>query len=114
MASGNAAELMQPGSHGSTFGGNPLACAAALAVINTLHDNKLIDRAARLGELLQQQLRSRLADCPQLVDIRGCGLMIGIEWASPCAELMGIAADNGVLITVTAEAGHSAVTTIDS
>ena len=102
MASGNAAGLMQPGSHGSTFGGNPLCCSVGLAVIETLENEGLIERAAQLGEALQQRLRSALADCPLLVDIRGRGLMIGIELDRPCNELVNLAADNGLLITVTA------------
>ncbi|MGS2723936.1 acetylornithine transaminase [Porticoccus sp. GXU_MW_L64] len=103
MASGKASELMQPGSHGSTFGGNPLACRVGLAVVDTLEKDKLTERAARLGEQLQQQLRSRLVNCPHFVEVRGKGLMIGIELAHTCSQLMAAASAKGLLITVTAE-----------
>ena len=103
MASGAASQLMQPGSHGSTFGGNPLACSVGLAVVETLEKGNLAERAAQLGEQLQQRLRDGLSNCPHFVEVRGKGLMIGIELTHPCTQLVAAAADKGLLITVTAE-----------
>lgn len=103
LASGPAAALFQPGNHGSTFGGNPLACTAAIAVIDTLEACKLPQRAAELGERIVQRLRSSLTDQPGVVEVRGLGLLIGIELNTPCGELVKRALDLGLLINVTAE-----------
>lgn len=103
LAGGAAAELMQPGSHGSTFGGNPLACRAGLAVIETLEQEHLADHAQHTGQQLLDGLRKTLGDTPGVREIRGLGLMLGIELDRPCAELVGRALDQGLLINVTAE-----------
>lgn len=102
LSHGPAAELMQPGNHGSTFGGNPIACAAALAAIETIENDQLAQRASELGTQLLQAFSSALVDCETVQDIRGSGLMIGIELNKPCAELVARAADQGLLINVTA------------
>ncbi len=102
MARGAAAELFQPGNHASTFGGNPLACAAALAVLETIDKEGLCARAAQLGERLMGEFRARLAKLPQLVEVRGRGLMIGIELAEACGELVARALERHLLINVTA------------
>ena len=102
LASGAAAEVLGPGSHGSTFGGNPLACRAALSVLDTLEHQHLPERAAVLGDRLIDGLRTRLNGVTGVVDIRGCGLMIGIELDRPCAELVPMALEQGLLINVTA------------
>lgn len=102
LASGAAAEVLGPGSHGSTFGGNPLACRAALSVLDTLENEHLPARAAVLGDRLIDGLRTRLNGVPAVVDIRGRGLMIGIELDRPCAELVPLALEQGLLINVTA------------
>jgi len=102
LASGPASQLMQPGSHGSTFGGNPVACAAAEATIATIDKDKLCQRADELGTLLLEQFRDTLTGCDMVKEIRGRGLMIGIELTEPCSELVGQAADAGLLINVTA------------
>jgi acetylornithine aminotransferase len=102
LARGHAAALFTPGSHGSTFGGNPLACAAALATCRTLQAEDLPARAATLGARLLTDLRQALADCPGIRDIRGQGLMIGIELDRPCGELVQQALEHGLLINVTA------------
>lgn len=102
LASGDAARLLQPGSHGSTFGGNPLAAAAALAVIDTIEQDALIDRAAVLGARIRDTVAAAFADVPEVVDVRGQGLMIGIELDAPCGELVARALDAGLLINVTA------------
>ena len=103
LARGAAAELLQPGSHGSTFGGNPLACAAALAVIKTIEQEKLVARAAVLGERLLTGLNTALRDCKHVTAIRGKGLIIGVELNRPCATLIHTARTRGLLINVTAE-----------
>ena len=103
LARGQAAEMMQPGSHGSTFGGNPLACRAALAVLETLEQEQLLASAATLGEHLLTGFSSALSGLEGVTTIRGRGLMIGIELDRPCAELVGKAALQGLLINVTAE-----------
>jgi acetylornithine aminotransferase len=102
LAKGAAAELFQPGHHGSTFGGNPLACAAGLAVVDTLVGEKLVERAAELGEQLLKGFQLALGEQEYINDIRSKGLMIGIELDRPCTELVGIALESGLLINVTA------------
>ena len=103
LAQGAAAELFHPGNHGSTFGGNPLACAAGLAVVNTIAAEKLCERAATEGRYLVEQFKQRLGQVASVVDVRGVGLMIGIELNRPCGELVGKALAKGLLINVTAD-----------
>jgi acetylornithine aminotransferase len=103
LARGPAAEMMQPGSHGSTFGGNPLACRAAITVIDTLQQSQLIEHAATLGKRFDAGFRMALEGVEGVVDIRNLGLMIGIELDRPCGELVGRALDRGLLINVTAD-----------
>jgi acetylornithine aminotransferase len=103
LARGAAAKAFTPGSHGSTFGGNPLACRAALAVIETLRRDDLVERANYLGKRLLTALQRELATCAPVKAIRGKGLMIGIALDRPCAELVKQALEHGVLINVTAE-----------
>lgn len=103
LARGAAADVFKPGNHGSTFGGNPLACAAALATLDAIEDEKLLDNARVRGEAIRSGLRHALAGVHGVVDIRGKGMMIGIELGRPCAELVAVARDAGVLINVTAD-----------
>jgi acetylornithine aminotransferase len=102
LARGAAAEVLGPGSHGSTFGGNPLACRAALSVLETLEHEALVARAGQLGEQLLSQFHDRLQDVAGVRAIRGRGLMLGIELDRPCAELVEQALARGLLINVTA------------
>jgi len=102
LARGKAAELFHPGNHGSTFGGNPLVCAAALAVIDTMDEQGLAARAKALGEQLLADLRNALDGIAGISDIRGQGLLLAIELDRPCAELVPQALDEGLLINVTA------------
>ncbi|WP_346837018.1 aspartate aminotransferase family protein [Microbulbifer sp. SAOS-129_SWC] len=102
LARGKAAELFTAGSHGSTFGGNPLACRAGLAVLDTLEREWLIERAATLGEALLQRLHQQLARCDAVTEIRGLGLLVGIELDRPCGELVQAARNADLLINVTA------------
>jgi acetylornithine aminotransferase len=103
LARGKAAAVFHAGNHGSTFGGNPLACAAALSVLDTLVADDLCANAARMGERLVQGLRARLAGTPGVVEVRGRGLMVGIELREPCGHLVQAALEQGLLINVTAD-----------
>jgi len=103
LARGEAAELFAPGNHGSTFGGNPLACRAGLVVCDTLRTGDLPARAALLGEKLLDDFAAALDGVDGVREIRGRGLMIGIELDHPCGELAGRALQAGLLINVTAE-----------
>ena len=103
VTAGRAAGLFGPGNHGSTFGGNPLACAAGLTTLATIEDDRLMDNATRAGEAIRNGLRDALAGVAGVVDIRGRGLMIGLELDRPCGDLVRQALDAGLLINVTAE-----------
>lgn len=103
LAKGEAAELFGPGNHGSTFGGNPLACAAALTVLETMTETRLWEQATRLGDHLLAGIKSSLAEQAGVTEIRGVGAMIGIELDQPCGELVGRALEQGLLINVTAD-----------
>lgn len=102
LARGKAAEVLQAGNHGTTFGGNPLACSAGIAVVETLQNSGLIAHAKVLGDKLLNDFKTALAGNPKVVDIRGKGLMIGIELNAPCGDLVQKGRDIGVLINVTA------------
>lgn len=102
LARAAVAELFTPGSHGSTFGGNPLACRVGCTVLEIIQEQGLLENAARQGEHLLARLRIELEDHPQVRAIRGKGLMIGIELASPSRDLAQRAAqEHGLLINVT-------------
>ena len=103
LASGTAARLFGPGSHGSTFGGNPLACAAALTTLQIIEDEGLMRHAVELGNQIRSRLATTLGRERGVVEIRGMGLMIGIELAHACGELVQQALDRGLLINVTAD-----------
>lgn len=102
VAGGKAATVFGAGNHGSTFGGNPLACRAALAVIDVMETEQLAARATELGAYFLDQFRSKLADTAGIRDIRGKGLMLGIELDKDCTELVKQALEKGLLINVTA------------
>jgi len=101
LASGKASSLLTAGTHGSTFGGNPLACSAALAVLATMDQENLIALATQKGERISAGFKERLKNNHHVLDIRNKGLMIGIELNSPCPELVKIALDKYLLINVT-------------
>ncbi len=101
LAKGKAAGLFQPGSHGSTFGGNPLASRAALAVIEVLEAQQLEQRAAELGNRLLTSFKAALSEVQGISDIRGKGLMLGIELEKDCPDLVEIALNEHLLINVT-------------
>jgi acetylornithine/N-succinyldiaminopimelate aminotransferase len=102
LARGEAAELIQPGSHGTTFGGNPIACRVGLTVMQELERRDLIARAGELGKRMREGFKNSLHNQPGIADIRGRGMMMGIELNMPCAELVGIALEAGILLNVTA------------
>jgi acetylornithine/N-succinyldiaminopimelate aminotransferase len=101
LVSGAASALFGPGSHGSTFGGNPLGCATALAVVETL-SGEVIPAVNAKGETLRAALREQLADVPLVTGVRGRGLIIGVQLDRDCGELVGRAREAGLLINVTA------------
>jgi acetylornithine aminotransferase len=103
LARGAAAEVFKPGNHGSTFGGNPLACAAALATLDAIESEGLLENIRVRGEAIRAGLRQALDGVHGVIDIRGEGMMIGVELDRPCGELVGVARDAGVLINVTAD-----------
>jgi len=103
LARGAAAEVFGPGNHGSTFGGTPLACAAALAVTQTLEHDLIPDHAAALGERMGRRFAAAFDGVSGVREIRIRGMMIGIELDRPCGELVGRALEAGLLINVTAE-----------
>lgn len=103
LAQGIAAQTFAPGNHGSTFGGNPLACAAGLAVVKTLREQNLLENVHTVGAKMLSQFKQALIGQDAVVDIRGAGLMIGIELKYPCQELVSEAIEQGLLINVTAE-----------
>jgi len=102
LASDTAAEAMVAGSHGSTFGGNPLASRVALTVLDFMDENNLAQRAKLLGKEMFSQFQASLSDLEGVVDVRGVGLMLGIEMHKDCTELIGKALERHLLINVTA------------
>ncbi len=103
LAKGTAAEIFKPGNHGSTFGGNPLACSAALATLAIIEEQGLLEHAAMLGEAIKSGFSKSLSGVQGVVQIRGQGLMIGIELDRPCLELTAMGLEQGILVNVTAE-----------
>jgi acetylornithine/N-succinyldiaminopimelate aminotransferase len=102
LARGEAAKVFAPGNHGSTFGGNPLACRVGLSVLDVMEEQQLPERAAELGTRMQTGFSKKLQTQPGVVAIRSLGLMVGIELDRPCGELVSRALTQGLLINVTA------------
>ena len=98
-----AAGVLQPGNHGTTFGGNPLAMRAGVETIRIMEADGLLENAARVGGLLKAGLQRELGSLPGVVDIRGEGLMLGVELDRPCGQLLGQAAEAGLLLSVTSD-----------
>jgi len=103
LARGVAAETFVAGKHGSTFGGNPLACVAALTTLRVMEDDKLLENAAAVGAFIRADLLHRLAGVAGVREVRGQGLMIGIELDRPCGDLVKQALARKLLINVTNE-----------
>src|SRR4029078_10801075 len=91
------------GTHGTTFGGNPLAMRAGVETLRIMEEHKLLENAAAVGKVLKDGLEEELAGTPGVVEVRGQGLMLGIELDRPCAALLGRSAEAGLMISVTAE-----------
>ena len=103
LAKGKAAEVFKPGNHASTFGGNPLACAAALTTLNVIEEEDLMRNATDVGNFIRSEFRAQLDNVTGVTQIRGQGLMIGIELSRPCGELVREALIHGLLINVTSD-----------
>lgn len=103
VAGPKAANIFQPGNHGTTFGGNPLAMRAGVETIRIMEEDGLLENAARVGGHLRSALSRELGGLKGVTEIRGQGLMIGVELAKPCGVLTQRAADAGLLISVTAD-----------
>jgi len=101
LARGTAAALFQPGNHGTTFGGNPLACRVGMSVLDVVERDGLAARAAELGDRLAQEITT--AELPGVIEVRHHGLMIGIELDRPATALPALALEHGLLLNVTAE-----------
>ncbi len=101
LARGQAAELLTPGRHGTTFGGNPLACRTACTVLDVMREDDLAQRAARTGQNMLAAFREQLVDHPDVVDIRGRGLMLGIELNHEVNQFKQQALQQGVLLNIT-------------
>ncbi len=103
LAGPRAAQVFQPGNHGTTFGGNPLAMRAGVETIRIMEEDGLLENAARVGAHLKASLEKALAGVAGVKEIRGQGLMLGVELARPCGVLVQRAADAGLLLSVTAD-----------
>jgi acetylornithine aminotransferase len=98
-----AAEVFQPGNHGTTFGGNPLSMRAGVETLRIMEEDGLLAHAAKVGEVLRGELQRELGPLPGVKEIRGQGLMLGIELDRPCGEILSLAAEAGLLLSVTAD-----------
>jgi acetylornithine/N-succinyldiaminopimelate aminotransferase len=103
LARGIAGETLKPGNHATTFGGNPLVCAAALKVIETIESENLCERVQQVGERMLNNFRARLGKLNNVKDIRGRGLMIAVELDEPCTDLVQKALERRLLINVAAD-----------
>jgi len=103
VAGPKAAQIFQPGNHGTTFGGNPLAMRAGLETIRIMEEDGLLENAARVGAHLRAALERNLGGLQGVVEIRGQGLMLGIELDRSCGVIMNRALEAGLLLSVTAD-----------
>ena len=102
LTRGLAADVFKPGNHGSTFGGNPLACRAGYTVLQSMLDTGIADNAALRGKELARALREGLADRQDVVEVRHLGMLLAVEMRAPCPQLVSVALQHGLLINVTA------------
>ena len=103
LARGVASKVFKPGNHGTTFGGGPLVCVAALTTLDVIEKDGLLEHAARMGEVIQGGLRRELAGVAGVKEVRGMGLMIGVELDRPCADIVKRALAAGLVTNVTAD-----------
>ena len=100
LARGEAAEVLKIGNHGSTYGGNPLSCAAASTVLEVIESEGLVENSERMGSYLKSQLQERLGSLEAVKEVRGQGLMIGVDLGKPCRELLALGAEAGLLFSI--------------
>jgi len=103
IAKGAASNVIKAGNHGSTFGGNPLACRVGLTVLDSIVENRLDENARQRGEQLVTLLKQGLSGNDEVLEIRNLGLLIGIQMKTPCTAMVDIALKNGLLVNVTAD-----------
>lgn len=103
IARGEAGDIFKPGNHASTFGGNPLACTAALTTLNVIEEDNLMPNAVKIGGLMRDGFKEKLTDWLEVIQIRGQGLMLGVELPLACGELVKEALKHKLLINVTSE-----------
>jgi len=103
VVGGRARGVFKPGNHGSTFGGNPLAMCGVVTTLDTMQDEGLLENAVRVGDAIRGGLAAALADVPGIVEVRGMGLMIGLERDRPCGEIVKTALARGLVVNVTAD-----------
>jgi acetylornithine aminotransferase len=103
VVGGRARGLFKPGNHGSTFGGNPLAMTAVCTTIDVMKEERLLDNAIRVGGAIGEGLRAALSGAQGIAEVRGMGMMIGVEFEEPCGELVKAALDAGLVINVTVD-----------
>ena len=103
IAGNVAGEIFKPGNHASTFGGNPLACSAAITTLDIIEEENLMRNALEQGNFIQENLLEQLGNLSHVTQIRGHGLMIGIELTKPCGELVKKALEQGLLLNVTSD-----------
>ena len=103
LAKGAAANVFKPGNHGTTFGGGPLVSVAALRTLEIMEEEGLLDNAAKMGEIMKAAFQNGLAGVPGVKEIRGMGLMMGIELDRPCSEIVNLALQSDIFTNVTQE-----------
>jgi acetylornithine/N-succinyldiaminopimelate aminotransferase len=103
VVGGRAKGVFKPGNHGSTFGGNPLAMCGVVTTLDTMKDEGLLENAVKVGDAIRGGLEASLAGVPGLVEVRGMGLMIGVELDRPCGEIVTTALERGLVVNVTAD-----------
>jgi acetylornithine/N-succinyldiaminopimelate aminotransferase len=103
IAGNVAGDIFKPGNHASTFGGNPLACTAAITTLDIIEEENLMCNALEQGNFIRKNLLERLGNLSHVTQIRGHGLMIGIELTKPCGELVKKALEQGLLLNVTSD-----------
>jgi acetylornithine aminotransferase len=103
VVGGRAKGVFKPGNHGSTFGGNPLAMCGVVTTLDTMRDEGLLENAAKVGDAIRGGLAAALEGVAGVVEVRGMGLMIGVELDRPCGELVKMGLDAGLVFNVTAD-----------
>ena len=103
VVGGRAKGTFKPGNHGSTFGGNPLAMCGVVTTLDTMKDEGLLENALKVGDAIRHGLAAALAGVAGVTEIRGMGMMIGVELDRPCGELVRMGLDAGLVFNVTAD-----------